>query len=288
MEFGLTGAAAGRKARHAGDAQRYAVRKAAIPVAYRRPGRGPLHFLDMANDLRAALLCLAALITAVVGGGCTADDERSSRTDSGAVQTLPEDEALAAPPVEPTPTDLDEALAAPPVEAKRSGMGEAAFWGLIAEAGQGAAEDTDERSHRLQELLTQLPPQAIVDFERTRRSFDLRAYTWELWGAAHVVEDGCSDDCFRDFRAYLISLGREPYEAGLRDPDSLADVVQDAETGDWENADSVAGEAYSSVTGEDFPFDDNDLSGPPGGTPWDSEDEDALAQRYPRLAARFR
>ena len=103
-----------------------------------------------------------------------------------------------------------------------------------------------------------------------------------------MIEDGCSDDCFRDFRAYLISLGGEPYEAALRDPDSLAPVVQDAETGDWENADSVAGDAYESAAGEDIPADDSDLSGDPRGEPWDDEDQDALVQRYPALAARFR
>jgi len=234
---------------------------------------------DMANHLRPALLFLAALAAGVALAGCTADTEGSSPTESGAAQTLPE-----AAPTLPE----EEALAAPPAEPASGGMDEPMFWGLIAEARQGAEDDTDERSHRLQELLTKLPPETILEFERTRLALDLRAYTWELWGAAYVVEDGCSDDCFRDFRAYLISLGREPYEAGLRDPDSLADVVQDAETGDWENADSVAGEAYESVTGGDFPLDESDLSGTPAGTPWDSEDQEALVARYPRLAARFR
>jgi hypothetical protein len=86
----------------------------------------------------------------------------------------------------------------------------------------------------------------------------------------------------------LISLGRGPYEAALRDPDSLAPIAQDAERGDWENADSVAGDAYASATGEDIPADDSDLSGDPRGEPWDDKDQEALMQRYPRLAARFR
>ena len=102
-----------------------------------------------------------------------------------------------------------------------------------------------------------------------------------------AIEDGCSDDCFRDFRAYLISLGRSAYEAALRNPDSLATVVQDEEIGGWEDADNVAPDAYSSVTGEDFPLDDSDLSGAPRGTPFDERDA-ALAKRYPRLTARFR
>jgi hypothetical protein len=103
-----------------------------------------------------------------------------------------------------------------------------------------------------------------------------------------VIEDGCSDDCFRDFRAYLISLGQGPYDKALANPDSLARVVQDAETGDWENADDVAGDAYQAVTGDDIPTGDSDVSGSPRGTPWDDEQADELVQRYPALAARFR
>ena len=107
-------------------------------------------------------------------------------------------------------------------------------------------------------------------------------------GAAYVIEDGCSDDCFRDFRAYLISLGPRAYAAALRNPDSLAPIVQDAEKGDWENADDVAPDAYQGVTGEDIPGDSSDLSGRPRGKPWDDESQEALVQRYPALAARFR
>jgi hypothetical protein len=54
--------------------------------------------------------------------------------------------------------------------------------------------------------------------------------------------------------------------------DSLATVVQDEETGGWEDADDVAPDVYSSVTGEDFPLDDSDLSGAPRGTPFDERD----------------
>jgi hypothetical protein len=164
----------------------------------------------------------------------------------------------------------------------------ARFWSLIDDTRDAAGNDTGRQSELLEERLSQLPPQQIVDFQRLRHRLDQRAYTWDLWGAAYVIEDGCSDDCFRDFRAYLISLGRGPYERALRDPDSLASVVEDAEEGDWENADSVAPDAYESATDEDIPADDSDLSGEPRGEPWDDEDQDALVARYPALAERFR
>jgi hypothetical protein len=174
-----------------------------------------------------------------------------------------------------------------PAEKPSAATGAAAFWPLIADTRQAAGNDTGRQSELLEQRLSRLPAQQIVAFARMRRGLDERLYSWDIWGAAYVIEDGCSDDCFRDFRAYVISLGRGPYEAALRDPDSLAAVAQDAEEGDWENADDVAPDAYQSATGEDFPLDDSDLSGAPRGEPWDDEDGDALAQRYPRLAERF-
>ena len=133
-----------------------------------------------------------------------------------------------------------------------------------------------------------LPADQIAEFGEIRHRLDEQAYTWNLWGAAYVIEDGCSDDCFRDFRAYLISLGRKTYEAAIKDPDSLASIVEDAETGDWENADDVAPDAYEEVAGEDIPSGDSDLSGRPRGEAWDDEQQDELVQRYPALADRFR
>ncbi len=167
-------------------------------------------------------------------------------------------------------------------------MNEATFWRLIGETRAAADNDTDEQSHRLEQRLSKLPARAILGFERIRQSLERRAYTWDIWGAAYVIEDGCSDDCFRDFRGYLISLGRGPYQNALRNPDSLAPIVQDAENGDWENADDVAPDAYSSVTGNDYPGDDSDLSGDPRGQPWDDDSQETLIKRYPALAARFR
>jgi hypothetical protein len=167
-------------------------------------------------------------------------------------------------------------------------LDQASFWQLIAETRDAAGNDSGEQSSLLEERLSKLPPRAIVAFARIRERLDRRAYTWRMWGAASVIEDGCSDDCFRDFRGYVISLGRGPYEKALLDPDSLASVAQDAETGDWENADNVAPDAYSTATGDDFPLDDSDLSGPPAGTPFDVEDAATLSRRYPKLDSRFR
>jgi hypothetical protein len=170
----------------------------------------------------------------------------------------------------------------------RGGTDEALFWRLVAETRAAAGNDTARQSELLDARLRRLRARQIASFARIRRSLDRQLYTWDVWGAAYVIDDGCSDDCFRDFRGYLISLGRGPYETALRNPDALAPIVDDAETGDWENADDVAPDAYQGVTGHDMPGDTSDLSGNPRGAPWNQDHVEALVQRYPQLAARFR
>jgi uncharacterized protein DUF4240 len=193
------------------------------------------------------------------------------------------EESRADAPAAPVAARPDATTPAP-----RAAMDQPRFWGLVADSRTAADNDTGRQTELLEERLRRLKPAQIADFERIRHRLDQRAYTWDIWGAAYVIEDGCSDDCFRDFRGYLISLGPRVYEAALRNPDSLASVVQDAETGDWENADDVAPDAYESVAGEDIPTGSSDLSGRPHGTPWDDDEVEHLIQRYPRLADRFR
>jgi Protein of unknown function (DUF4240) len=210
---------------------------------------------------------LVAIIALALLAGCGSDAQRVSA---------------------PAPAGSPDAAPSPDAAAGAPQMDDAAFWQLIADTRAAAGNETDGQSDLLEQRLRHLPPQQIAQFERIRQRLDRRAYTYELWGAAYVIEDGCSDDCFRDFRGYLISLGRGPYESALRDPDSLAAVVQDAELGNWENADDVAPDAYESVADEDIPSGDSEPSGDPRGTPWDDEQTEQLVQRYPRLAARFR
>jgi hypothetical protein len=184
----------------------------------------------------------------------------------------------AAVPAADIPSD---SAAAPP------GMNRAAFWGLIESTRADVDNDTERQSGLLEERLSKLPPRQIVRFEQIRRRMDEQLYTWDIWGAARVIDDGCSDDCFRDFRAYLISLGPRAFATALRNPDALAPIVQDAEQGDWENADDVAPDAYQSATGDDFPAESSDLSGSPRGEHWGDKSRKTLVQRYPALAARF-
>lgn len=87
---------------------------------------------------------------------------------------------------------------------------------------------------------------ATLDAASTRRNCGLpthfdrafaAAYQWLLWAAAYIIEGGCSDDGFMDFRYGLISRGRSVFERALADPDSLADVADDTTDGFIPNED---------------------------------------------------
>ncbi|MFD1661193.1 DUF4240 domain-containing protein [Streptomyces caeni] len=171
-------------------------------------------------------------------------------------------------------------------------MDETEFWELVDTSRRAAGGDPDEQADQLVERLTRLDPDSILDFARHFESRYNRAYHWDLWGAAWVLLDGASDDAFDFFRCWLIGQGREVFEGALHDPDALAGLLEDFDEeidGDGEELGYAADEAYEQLTGTVAP----DLGVPPApaepeGTPFDMENECLLAERYPRLWARFK
>ncbi len=113
-----------------------------------------------------------------------------------------------------------------------------------------------------------------------------QAYHWDLWGAAYVINGGCSDDGFDYFCDWLISRGRSAYEAALATPDALVDTLVAGQAKpfevDFEDFRYVVYQVFLEKFGSEMP----DFSMPsrenPTGTPF-QEDEDSLAERYPRL-----
>ncbi len=163
-------------------------------------------------------------------------------------------------------------------------MDEKAFWELIESSRAESDGDVDALLEVLRERLAELPSERIVAFDRIFGVLHAGAYRWDLWAAAYVIQGGCSDDRFMDFRSGLIGLGRDVYYAALSDPESLAALPGEAEEIAVEELTYVASEAYEAATGEELP--DRESSGPsePIGEPWD---EATVGQKYPKLAKRF-
>ncbi len=126
-----------------------------------------------------------------------------------------------------------------------------AFWDLIAGAKRECGQDMDASLQWLTERLTALGPQQAQDFHDILHGYKHLAYKYGLWTAATLMcGNGCSDDGFMDFRAWLIAQGREVYLAALADPDSLADVEPYGGC-QFESFSYVASEVLNTLTGGD-------------------------------------
>lgn len=163
-------------------------------------------------------------------------------------------------------------------------MDKAQFWTLIEESREGIS-DCEEQSEKLTNLLAALPPQEIVGFAQQLHERLTEAYRWDLWGAAYLINGGCSDDGFEYFRGWVISQGQEFYESVLANPERAADKINnDADYFECEDILYASLQAYEKVTGREMPHLDLKYPDEPEGDPWTEEDLDEL---YPSLSERF-
>ncbi len=131
-------------------------------------------------------------------------------------------------------------------------MDETEFWELIDSTREAAGGDPEEQADLLLDRLLQLDPDLVLDFARHFEARYNRAYRWDLWGAAWLLLDGCSDDAFDFFRCWLIGQGREVFEGALHEPDALAELLGEFDEeidGDGEELGYAADEAYEQLTG---------------------------------------
>ncbi|MER6395071.1 DUF4240 domain-containing protein [Kitasatospora sp. NPDC086009] len=169
-------------------------------------------------------------------------------------------------------------------------MDETDFWQIIDDTREDADGDPDEQAERLVERLVQLTPDDVIDFARLFEARFQRAYRTDLWGAAHLLLDGASEDTFDYFRCWLIGQGREVFEGGLHEPDDLADLLpefDEEEDGEAEDLGYAADEAYEQLTGLPLPEVGDRQPARPAGAALDFEDPDTMAKRFPKLWERY-
>lgn len=111
-------------------------------------------------------------------------------------------------------------------ETKRSGMSKDQFWNLIEKAKEVCGTDLDASAVWIKQQLFYMTPEDVLQFHNLVYSYRDAAYKYGLWTAAGIMmEAGCSDDSFSDFRMWLIAQGKEVYLNALKDPDSLSGVT---------------------------------------------------------------
>jgi hypothetical protein len=157
------------------------------------------------------------------------------------------------------------------------------FWKIIDRVHARSPDDMDAKCESLRAELTKLNDSDMTSFIELFDAADALAYDWKLWGAAYVINGGCSDDTFSDFRATLISMGRKFFERALADPDSLAEVDYDEESAFYEGfqyvKNDVAQERLDEIPMRSMPF-----PAEPAGVSWEDDDLPAL---LPRLSRKF-
>src|SRR4051794_37780160 len=93
------------------------------------------------------------------------------------------------------------------------------FWTLVDRVHQQSLGDMQTKCKLLGDELTLLIPEEVVSFAEHFRECFRRSDSYDLWGAAFVMGDGCGDDSFMDFRSTLISFGRYVFESAIADPE---------------------------------------------------------------------
>jgi hypothetical protein len=180
------------------------------------------------------------------------------------------------------------------------------WWGLIERARAAVGDRADDRDlpddplvPAVVDLLVALEPAGIIAFGQRYAEVWWSAYRWPLWVAAYLIEGGCGDDGFMDFRAGLVLQGRRTFERAVADPDSLAEhpvVRRMANEGrGWLGCEAMqyaTGNAYQRRVGETDSYEAALAAVRPEepalGEQWNpEEDADETRRRLPRLAALF-
>jgi Protein of unknown function (DUF4240) len=168
-------------------------------------------------------------------------------------------------------------------------MDDNTFWSIIDSAVSPDKAESDYNYDKLENRLRQMGAEEILGFGAAMQRAVNHAYDWRLWGAAYLINGGCSDDGFEYFRGWLIAQGSAIYRQALANPDSLADYIksykgsspiedEDLLAVPWMIFEEKTGSGDGYETGVEF-------APEPNGENWDFDDEEQMKSRLPNLAA---
>lgn len=97
------------------------------------------------------------------------------------------------------------------------------FWSTIDRV-RSKADMLNEESVKMElyDELIKLPQDELLGFDCAWQSYSDKANFPKMTAAACIINDGSSDDRFKDFRNWLIMQGHYAYQQALIDPDNLA------------------------------------------------------------------
>ncbi|WP_433828861.1 DUF4240 domain-containing protein [Actinoplanes sp. CA-015351] len=168
------------------------------------------------------------------------------------------------------------------------------FWAVVDRAtAERPASPADVAERAVADLATH-DPEEIVAWGRHLDKVLVASGKEDLWAAAYLINGGCTEEGFDNFRGWLVAHGRKAVAASVQSPDVLAGmpaVRAAAESGavfEAEEVLTIAARAYEQATGKPLAADEerprirpevNDL--------WDFDNEDEMRRRLPRLSELF-
>lgn len=97
------------------------------------------------------------------------------------------------------------------------------FWKIIDNVrAKVSVQDGRSVAEGLYRELIRLPQKNILAFDCLWQDYKDEAANTKLYAAACIINGGCSDDRFSDFRDWLIMQGQSTYQQAMVAPDSLA------------------------------------------------------------------
>jgi len=163
------------------------------------------------------------------------------------------------------------------------------FWKLIDETRLASGGDHRKQAELLIAALAKLTEAEIIDYQEILDNLQDEAYIAELWEVAYILDMGCGDDDFMDFRAWLIGQGKDIFDKALDSPESLVEFVEPGQETKSESLLYVAFEAYelnTNKSSETMPRIRSFKSRPKlKGIP--SKNEDEMLKRFPKVTAKF-
>jgi hypothetical protein len=173
---------------------------------------------------------------------------------------------------------------------KQKEMSEDEFWKIIQISIDQSRGNYQKQLDALSRQLKSLSKDNLDKYSRIFHLLHDKAYMWSLWEVAYIMNGGCGDDGFIDFRYWLISRGRKIFEAVLENPDNIADFpVKPDEEGfySFEEFGYVAMEVYDEKFNGEVPDLDFELKREPAGDRHDEDDENEMKKLYPKTFEKF-
>jgi hypothetical protein len=161
------------------------------------------------------------------------------------------------------------------------------FWELIERAKQEANGSTEKQTAILTDILVGFELKDIIEFYALYVQKQDEAYQQLLWDACEFITCVGGEQNFLNFRAWLISQGKDVFTKALDNPDSLHEILdaESREDASYELFSYIAAEAYEVKTGgEEGPFGDP-YAGTPHGKGLDATQ--SIQEAFPNLYSKL-